>query len=147
MTQPLILVTGATGTVGTETVRRLTEAGRRRRALVRDPAKAAKADARAEIVVGDLADPKSLAPAFSGVEAAFVISNGAELDRLEGNAFEGAKQAGGRHIVKLSGRPMARRERTAHQGGVEITHDGPVDAPACLSSMSTFPARRRWKAC
>jgi len=50
MTQPLILVTGATGTVGTETMRQLTEAGRRVRALVRDPAKAAKLVARAEIV-------------------------------------------------------------------------------------------------
>jgi uncharacterized protein YbjT (DUF2867 family) len=119
--QPLILVTGATGTVGTETVRQLTEAGRRVRALVRDPAKAAKLDPRAEIVVGDLADRKSLAPAFSGVEAAFVISNGAELDRLEGNAFEAAKQAGVRCIVKLSGRgvdwPIMRDFDTARWHG------------------------------
>jgi uncharacterized protein YbjT (DUF2867 family) len=121
MVDPLILVTGATGTVGTETVRQLTEAGRRVRALVRDRAKAARLDSRAEIVVGDLGNPKSLAQAFSGVDAAFVISNGAELDRLEGNAFEAAKQAGVRHIVKLSGRgvdwPVMRDFDTARWHG------------------------------
>jgi uncharacterized protein YbjT (DUF2867 family) len=104
VTQPLILVTGATGTVGTETVRQLSEAGRPVRALVRDEAKAVKLGPSAEIAVGDLADPESLAPAFVGVDAALVISNGVELDRLEGNAYDAAKRAGVRHIVKLSGR-------------------------------------------
>ena len=42
MTLPLILVTGATGTVGTEMIRHLVKAGHRVRALVRDRAKATK---------------------------------------------------------------------------------------------------------
>jgi uncharacterized protein YbjT (DUF2867 family) len=121
MAQRLVLVTGATGTVGTQTIRQLIDAGQRVRALVRDPAKAAKLDPRAEIVVGDLADPQSLAPAFVGVDAAFVISNGAELDRLEGNAFDAAKRAGVRHVVKLSGRgvdwPIMRDSPTAQWHG------------------------------
>jgi uncharacterized protein YbjT (DUF2867 family) len=104
MTQPLILITGATGTVGTETIKQLTEAGHRVRALVRDRSKAAKLDPRAEILAGDLADPSTLAPAFAGVERVFVITNGLDLNVLEANAFEAAKQAGVRHIVKLSGR-------------------------------------------
>jgi uncharacterized protein YbjT (DUF2867 family) len=105
MTQSLILVTGATGTVGIETIKQLIEAGQRVRALVRDRAKAMKLlDPKAEIVVGDLADPASLQPAFAGVQKAFVITNGMDLDRLEANAFDAAKSAGVSHIVKLSGR-------------------------------------------
>jgi uncharacterized protein YbjT (DUF2867 family) len=121
VTEPLILVTGSTGVVGTETVRQLTEAGRRVRALVRDPAKATKLDPRAEIVLGDLADPLSLAPAFAGVEKVFVISNGADLDRLETNAFDAAKRAGANYVVKLSGRgvdwPAMRGAATARWHG------------------------------
>src|SRR5579859_2319460 len=104
MTKPLILVTGATGTVGTEAIKQLTEGGHRVRALVRDKAKAGKLDPRAEIVVGELADPSSLTQAFAGVDKVFVITNGANLNVLEGNAFEAARRAGARHIVKLSGR-------------------------------------------
>lgn len=104
MTKPLILVTGATGTVGTETVKQLTEAGHRVRALVRDRAKAGKLDPRAEIVLGDLADPSSLLQAFAGVDKVFAISNGMNLHMLEGNAVDAAKSAGVRHVVKLSGR-------------------------------------------
>jgi uncharacterized protein YbjT (DUF2867 family) len=106
MTQPLILVTGATGTVGTETIKQLTEAGHRVRALVRDRSKAAKLDPRAEIVVGDLTDPSTLPPAFAGVDKVFVITNGWDLHVIEGNAYEAAKQAGAKHVVKLSGRTV-----------------------------------------
>src|SRR5207248_1303040 len=103
---PLILITGATGTVGTETIKQLTEAGHRVRALVRDAGKAAKLDPRAEVVVGDLADPSTLPPAFAGVDKVFVITNGWDLHVMEGNAYEAAKQAGAKHIVKLSGRTV-----------------------------------------
>lgn len=106
MTQPLILITGATGTVGTETIKQLTEAGHRVRALVRDRSKAAKLDPGAEIVVGDLTDPSTLPAAFAGVDKVFVITNGRDLHVMEGNAYEAAKQAGAKHIVKLSGRTV-----------------------------------------
>jgi uncharacterized protein YbjT (DUF2867 family) len=49
----LIVVTGATGTVGSRVVKHLHEAGARVRALVRDPAKAASLNLSAEIVVAD----------------------------------------------------------------------------------------------
>lgn len=49
MNQSLILVTGATGTVGTETIKQLTTEGHLVRALVRDSGKAAKLDPRVEV--------------------------------------------------------------------------------------------------
>lgn len=103
MTAP-ILVTGATGTVGTQVVRQLVAAGERVRALVRDPAKAAKLGSPVEIAVADLSMPQTLGPAFAGARKAFVVSNGLDIAALEANAFDAAKRAGVEHIVKLSGR-------------------------------------------
>ncbi|MBI3451372.1 MAG: SDR family oxidoreductase [Rhodospirillales bacterium] len=104
MTSPLILVTGSTGTIGSEAVRQLVQGGHRVRAMMRDPAKAAKLRNAAEIVTADLTRPETLASAFAGVDKAFVVSNGADIAKLEANAFDAAKKAGVKHIVKLSGR-------------------------------------------
>lgn len=103
MKQPLIAVTGATGTLGSEVVRQLAAAGRPVRAIVRTPAKVAF-EPGVEIVQADLSKPDTLAPAFAGVDSALVVANGLELEALEANAFEAAKTAGVRHIVKVSGR-------------------------------------------
>jgi uncharacterized protein YbjT (DUF2867 family) len=40
------------------------------------------------------------------VDKAFVASNGLDIAALEGNAFDAAKRAGVKHIVKLSGRHL-----------------------------------------
>jgi (4-alkanoyl-5-oxo-2,5-dihydrofuran-3-yl)methyl phosphate reductase len=98
----MILVTGATGTIGSEVVKQLIEAGEKVRVLVRDPAKAAKFGGRVEVAQGDLEKPETLGPAFAGVDKAFVLAMGTDLAKLEGNAFEAAKKAGVKHVVKLS---------------------------------------------
>ena len=105
MTTPLILVTGATGTVGSEVVKQLVQGGHRVRALVRDPAKAQKLSTGIEIVQGDLSKPETLAAAFVGVDKAYVVLSATdpEFPELEGNAFNAAKKAGVKHIVKHSG--------------------------------------------
>jgi nucleoside-diphosphate-sugar epimerase len=65
-----ILVTGATGKVGSRFVPRLLAKGYDVRILVRDAAKAtALAAVGAEVVSGDLFDAGSLAPAVAGVDA------------------------------------------------------------------------------
>lgn len=104
MSKPLILVTGATGTVGCEVVKQLAEQGERVRALVRDPEKAKKFGKPVEVAEGDMEKPETLAPVFAGVEKAFVVSTGPRLAVMEMNAYDAAKKAGIKHIVKLSGR-------------------------------------------
>lgn len=63
-----ILVTGATGKVGSRLVRHLAARGDQVRVLVRDPARAEK-HANIEIVKGDLLDVNSLEAAVKNVEA------------------------------------------------------------------------------
>src|SRR6478752_4868357 len=65
-----VLVTGATGKVGSRISKRLAQRGDEVRALVRDPNRAAELrDARIELVTGDLLDAASLVSAVSGVDA------------------------------------------------------------------------------
>lgn len=100
----MIIVTGSTGTIGSEVVKQFVDGHHKVRALVRDRAKAAWPSKAVEVVVGDLAKPETLGAAFDGVDKAFILSNGPELAKLEANAFDAAKKAGVKHIVKLSGR-------------------------------------------
>lgn len=103
MARPVILVVGATGTVGSEVVKLLVDGGQRVRMLVRDPAKAAKFGDAVEIVKGDLAKPETLTHAFAGADKAFVLCPPVpELEMLETNAFEAGKRAGVEQIVNLS---------------------------------------------
>jgi uncharacterized protein YbjT (DUF2867 family) len=75
----MIFVTGATGNVGRELVRVLTETGEPVRALVRGEA---RLPAGAEAYVGDLNDPGSLAPGLSGVRAAHLLAGYDGLEEL-----------------------------------------------------------------
>ena len=64
----LILLTGATGTVGSALLRRLTAAGEPVRCLVRDPRGLGDQRVRVQIALGDLADPPSFRNALRGVD-------------------------------------------------------------------------------
>jgi uncharacterized protein YbjT (DUF2867 family) len=67
----MILVTGATGLIGTQLVRCLTEAGAKVRAVTRDPANAGLPD-EVELVTGDPSRPTTIAAALDGVQAVFL---------------------------------------------------------------------------
>jgi NADH dehydrogenase len=64
----VILLTGATGTVGTPLLRRLTAAGQPVRCLVRDPRRLGPERVRVQIALGDLANPGSFRNAMRGVD-------------------------------------------------------------------------------
>ena len=64
----MILLTGATGTVGSALLRRLTAEGTPVRALVRDQRRLGDQRVRVQIALGDLVDPPSFRNALRGVD-------------------------------------------------------------------------------
>ena len=101
----MILVTGATGSNGSEILKLLAARGVGVRALVRsvDKAKGFADLSGIEIVVGDFDEPTSLERALQGIERAFLLTNSTERAEEQQLAFvAAAKRKGVRHIVKLS---------------------------------------------
>jgi uncharacterized protein YbjT (DUF2867 family) len=99
-----ILVTGATGTIGRDVAKRLSQKGAPVRAGVRDQAKARKQfGPEIALATFDFKDAASFADALDGVEKLFLLPplmpNQVEVT----NGFvDAAKHAGVRHIAKLS---------------------------------------------
>ena len=100
----MLLITGATGTVGSEVLTRLAGQGVRVRAVTRDLRKVAgNSLPHVEFVQGDFEDPESMRRACSGVSRAFLLSNSTDRAEQQQIGFTRvAQQSGVRHIVKLS---------------------------------------------
>jgi len=101
----MILIVGATGTVGSEAIRRLSSLNIPVRALIHRPDKAVSINAPGvETVVGDLDHLESLERALDGIDRAFLISPLHQRQvELQGNFVKAAQRAGNIHVVKLSG--------------------------------------------
>ncbi len=100
----MILVTGATGTVGSEVARQLIAAGQRLRALVRNPDTARqRLGDQVDVAAGDLDRPETLERAMDGVGRVFLLTvPGPRQLGQEGAVIEAARRAGAQHVVRLS---------------------------------------------
>lgn len=106
----MILVTGATGTLGRHLVPLLTARGQRVRVLTRDPARADGLPA--EIAVGDLREPATLVEAVRGCSVVVAAAHGLVGDRRtspeaidrdgNGHLLRAAIEAGVDHVVLVS---------------------------------------------
>jgi uncharacterized protein YbjT (DUF2867 family) len=67
-----ILIVGGTGNIGREVVSQLAATGKRLRAMVRNPQRAALPP-QAEVVLGDLTAPDTLDGCLEGIEAVFLV--------------------------------------------------------------------------
>lgn len=101
----MILVVGATGLVGSEICQRLARRGEKVRALVRSSSLSEKVallrHSGAEIKLGDLKDPYSLAAACNGVEA-IISTASATLSHQEGDSIESVDREGQLHLVEAA---------------------------------------------
>jgi len=110
-----ILVTGGTGMVGTQVVRRLVEMGQRVITLTRPGKKTRPLPGGTQGVSGDLDHAGSLPKAMKGMECVFLLTplhpREAELGR---NAVQAAKAVGVRHVVFLSVHDVEAGAHIAH---------------------------------
>ena len=98
----MILVTGGTGSIGSELLRLLSQAGVAARALARNPQKGQKLPG-ITWVAGDLAKPETLPAVFEGAQKLFLATSYYEdMVDLQHNAIAAAGAAGVTHVVKVS---------------------------------------------
>jgi len=99
----MILVTGATGNVGSELVAQLAADGVPVRAMTRSPEKARFPEG-VEVVAGDFDKPETLPAALAGINRVFVCppGYGPEGPVQERTLVAAAREAGVKHLVKLS---------------------------------------------
>src|SRR5437868_8500845 len=108
----MLLLTGATGLVGSAVLRRLTAAQVPVRCLVRDPKRLGPERVRVQLALGDLADPPSFRNALRGVTTVVHLAAAARdqgrgsIEELDGIAtwrlVEAAQRAGVEHFVFTS---------------------------------------------
>jgi len=148
----MILLTGATGTIGTPLLRRLTAAGEPVRCLVREPRRLGPERVRVQIALGDLGNPASFRNAMRSVDtvvhlaAAIRDQPGGSIEELDAVAtlrlVRAAERAGVKRFVFFSAigaslhspsrffRSKALAERAIEEADVEAT----VFAPSIVYS-------------
>jgi uncharacterized protein YbjT (DUF2867 family) len=136
MAQGKILVTGATGTIGSYVVDQLLRREVNFRAAYHDSAKASKINLPGvEIVRIDNAKLETIRTSLAGVEKLFLLTPGLqETDKITSNFVDEARKAGVKRIVDLSvmgagsglrtigGRLHREAEKVIETSGISYTH-------------------------
>ncbi|MBV6703394.1 NAD(P)H-binding protein [Kitasatospora aureofaciens] len=123
----MIVVTGATGTVGSKVVVGLRERGETVRALVRNPGEApAEWDDAVERVAADFSDPASLDAALAGADVVYLlVAVHPEMAAHERNVIDAAVRTGRRPRIVLHAaagveqRPAGVRFVASHVAGLD----------------------------
>lgn len=112
----MILVTGASGKVGSEAARLLGAQHQPTRALVRDPSRAPRADV--EIATGNFDRPETLDAAMRGVETVILVSPAVPAQEIA--VIASAARQGVRHIVKITSKASADSPVDRRRGQAQI---------------------------
>jgi uncharacterized protein YbjT (DUF2867 family) len=99
----MILVTGASGKVGSEAARLLVAQHQPTRALVRDASRAPRAEV--EVVTGDFEHADTLDAAMRGIETVILVSPAVPAQEIA--VIGRAARQGVRHIVKITSKASA----------------------------------------
>src|SRR6266516_8209947 len=118
----MLLLTGATGLVGSHVLRLLTTQGTPVRVLVRDPRRLGTERVRVQIALGDLADPQSFRHALRGVRTVVHLAASirdqprGSIEELDGIAtwrmVEAAERQGVERFVYFSALGASTHHRT-----------------------------------
>jgi uncharacterized protein YbjT (DUF2867 family) len=150
----VLLLTGATGTVGLPLLRRLTASGTPVRCLVRDPRRLGSERVRVQIALGDLSDHHSFRHALRGVDTVVHLASvirdqpGGSIEELAGVAtwrlVRAAENAGVKRFVFFSALGASTRSRArlmrakaiAERALMESSLNHTVFAPSIVYSPS-----------
>ena len=96
----MILVTGASGTVGRQVLEEVLKTGKAVKAMYRSADDARNAPQGVATVIADFADKASLAKALQGVDAIYLVCSPIpQLVELESNVIDACKQSGVDYVV------------------------------------------------
>lgn len=96
----MILITGASGTVGKAVLNEVALSGAKHKAMYRSANEAAKAPAGTQAVLADFAKKETLAAALRDVDAVYLVCSPIpDLVQLESNMIDSCRTAGVKHIV------------------------------------------------
>lgn len=150
----MLLLTGATGTIGRPLLARLLADGVAVRCLVRDPRRLGPERVRVQIALGDLGDPLSFRHALRGVDTVVHLASvirdqpNGSIEELDGVAtwrlVRAAERAGARRFVFFSAFGATTRSRArlmrakalAERAVVESALEHTVFAPSMVYSPS-----------
>ena len=150
----MLLLTGATGTIGRPLLRRLTADGATVRCLVRDPRRLGAERVRVQIALGDLGDPLSFRHALRGVDTVVHLASvirdqpNGSIEELDGVAtwrlVRAAERAGAQRFVFFSTLGASTRSRArlmrakalAERAVAESELEHTVFAPSMVYSPS-----------
>lgn len=112
----MILVTGATGNVGSEAARLLAARHQPTRALVRDPARAPHGDV--EIATGDFDRPDTLDAAMRGIDTVLLVSPAVSAQEIA--VIDSAARQGVSHVIKVTSKASADSPVDRRRGQAQI---------------------------
>lgn len=134
----VLLLTGATGMVGTPLLRRLVAARVPVRCLVRDPKRLGPERVRVQIALGDLTDPPSFRNALRGVKTVVHLAGAirdqplGSIEELNGIAtwrmVQAAERAGVEHFVFLSALGAGSHNRTRYLRAKALAEQAVTDS-------------------
>lgn len=148
MTRDKVLVTGASGFVGSAVAQALAQSGYAVRALLRPTAQRRNlVGLDAEIVEGDICDPRSVDAAMAGVRFMFHVAADYRLWARHPQEIMRTNAEGTRILMQSA--LAAGVERIVYTSSVATiacpSHDGPADETASLSESNAIGAYKRSK--
>src|SRR6516164_6502082 len=136
----MILITGATGNIGTELVKRLVNRRIPIRVITRDEKKIVHLGPEVERVIGDRHEPSVVQRALQGVEKVFVLSGPFDIDHeADRLLMNKAKNACVRQIVLISSSTV----HVAEKNSIGVFHREKEIARGKVRRPMDFFATRR----
>ena len=142
---PSVAVTGATGFLGTNLVRRLLAEGTRVRALTRSPAKArALAEQGVEVIAGDITDERAVSAVIDGATVVYHLAGRLLVPGVDSGEYHRTHVEGTRLVLDHC-RRSPRLQRLVHcstTGVLGVTGERPADERAPLCPTNVYEATK-----